>query len=133
VIHFLAVARPPEDSSPELDTTVAGDLSIVAAVELARKRPRLEQVRGAGAPRTYQLMLEETVIGRSSQATLCVESTLISRRHMAVRRAGAEFRVVDLDSANGLYLNGVKAHSAVLHEGDAIQIGDVVFVYHEGG
>lgn len=126
------MARPPEDSSPELETTIAGELNIVAAVELTRRRPRLEQVRGTGAPRTYQLTLEETVIGRSSQATVCVESTLISRRHVAIRKNGAEFRVVDLDSANGLYLNGIKAHSAVLHEGDTIQIGDVVFVYHEG-
>jgi hypothetical protein len=31
-----------------------------------------------------------------------------------------------------LSANGVKAHSAVLHGGDTIQIGDVVFVFHEG-
>ena len=58
--------------------------------------------------------------------------TLISRKHVVITKNGAEFRCRDLDSANGLYLNGVKAHSAVLHDGDAIQIGDVVFVFHEG-
>jgi pSer/pThr/pTyr-binding forkhead associated (FHA) protein len=121
----------PDDPS-ELDSTQAGDLSIVSAVEQARRKPRLEQLRGPGAPRTHQLLLDETVIGRSSQAAICVESTLISRRHVAIRKNGAEFRCVDLDSANGLYLNGVKAHSAVLHGGDTIQIGDVVFVFHEG-
>jgi pSer/pThr/pTyr-binding forkhead associated (FHA) protein len=121
----------PDDKS-ELDTTYAGDLSIVSAIEQARKKPRLEQVRGAGAPRTHQVLLDETVIGRSSQATICIESTLISRKHVVIRKNGAEFRCQDLDSANGMYLNGVKAHSAVLHDGDAIQIGDVVFVFHEG-
>jgi pSer/pThr/pTyr-binding forkhead associated (FHA) protein len=40
--------------------------------------------------------------------------------------------VTDLNSSNGMYLNGVKAHSAVLHEGDQIQIGNVVFIFHEG-
>ncbi len=123
----------PDDKDPEIDTTIAGDLSIVSAVELSRKKPRLEQVRGPGSPQTHQLTIDESVIGRSTQATICIESTLISRKHMAVRRSGAEFRCVDLDSANGMYLNGVKAHSAVLHDGDTLQIGDVVFVFHEGG
>ena len=114
------------------ERTVAGDLSIVASVEQARREPRLEQVRGPGAPRMFALTLEETVVGRATQATLCIESALLSRRHLAVRRAGPEFRCVDLDSQNGVYLNGVKVHSAVLHAGDTIQIGDVVFVFHEG-
>jgi pSer/pThr/pTyr-binding forkhead associated (FHA) protein len=121
----------PDDPS-ELDTTQAGDLSIVSAIEQSRRKPRLDQVRGAGAPRTHTLLLDETVIGRSTQATICIESTLISRKHITITKNGAEFRCQDLDSANGLYLNGVKAHSAILHDGDAIQIGDVVFVFHEG-
>jgi pSer/pThr/pTyr-binding forkhead associated (FHA) protein len=123
---------PPDDNNSQHDTTVAGDLSIVSAVELSRKKPRLEQVRGPGAPRIHPLPLDENVIGRSSQATICIESTLISRKHLAVKRSGAEFRCQDLESANGLYLNGVKAHSAILHDGDTLQIGDVVFVFHEG-
>jgi pSer/pThr/pTyr-binding forkhead associated (FHA) protein len=121
----------PDDPS-ELDTTQAGDLSIVSAIEQARRKPRLEQIRGPGAPRTHQILLDEIVIGRSSQAGICIESTLISRKHLSITRNGAEFRCQDLDSQNGIYLNGVKVHSAVLHEGDALQIGDVVFVFHEG-
>ena len=31
-----------------------------------------------------------------------------------------------------MYLNGVKAHSAVLHGGDTLQIGDVVLVFRRG-
>jgi hypothetical protein len=31
-----------------------------------------------------------------------------------------------------MFLNGIKTHSAVLREGDTIQMGDVVFVFHEG-
>ena len=38
----------------------------------------------------------------------------------------------DLDSRNGVYLNGVKIHSAVLHGGDNLQLGSVVLVFHEG-
>jgi pSer/pThr/pTyr-binding forkhead associated (FHA) protein len=38
---------------------------------------------------------------------------------------------VDNDSRNGVFLNGVKVHSAVLRDGDVIQVADSVFVYHE--
>lgn len=101
-------------------------------ISRARKPFVLEQVQGPGSPRQFLLDLPETIVGRSLQAHICIESTLISRQHMALKRAGPQFTCVDLNSANGVYLNGVKAHSALLHEGDAIQIGDVVFVFHEG-
>jgi pSer/pThr/pTyr-binding forkhead associated (FHA) protein len=39
---------------------------------------------------------------------------------------------VDLESANGVYLNGVRVHSAGLFEGDTIQIGDVLLMFREG-
>ena len=104
-----------------------------AAIPRTRKPFLLEQVAGPGAPREFTLELDETILGRSLQATISIESAGISRQHAAVRRSGPEFSVTDLNSANGIYLNGVKTHSAILREGDTLQIGDVVFVFHEGG
>jgi pSer/pThr/pTyr-binding forkhead associated (FHA) protein len=72
------------------------------------------------------------VIGRSLQAHITLDSSLLSRRHVALKRTGPEYTCVDLGSTNGFYVNGVKAHSAVLHEGDALQMGDVVLLYREG-
>jgi hypothetical protein len=125
-------SRPPADEDNDLDSTVAGDVSIVS-VDKRHKHPWLEQVRGPGAPREFSLGIAETVVGRSTQATLHIESALLSRRHVAIRKHGPEHRLFDLDSANGVYVNGVKAHSAVLHDGDTLQIGDVVLVFHEAG
>lgn len=122
-----------DDFDPELESTQAGDISIVAGLSARKKPPTLEQVRGPGSPRSFPLSIDETVIGRGQQANITIESSLLSRRHMVVRRAGPELSCVDLDSANGVYLNGVRAHSAVLHDGDTLQIGDVVFVFHEAG
>jgi pSer/pThr/pTyr-binding forkhead associated (FHA) protein len=51
---------------------------------------------------------------------------------MLKRGAQGQFTLVDLESRNGVYLNGVKVHSALLHDGDNIQLGTVVFVFHEG-
>jgi len=125
--------KPNDDFDPELESTQAGEIAIVAGLGARKKAPVLEQVQGPGAPRSFPLAIDETVIGRGHQANITIESSRLSRRHMAVRRAGPEMSCVDLNSANGVYLNGVRAHSAVLHDGDTLQIGDVVFVFHEAG
>jgi pSer/pThr/pTyr-binding forkhead associated (FHA) protein len=126
------VTKRREFYSYDEDATVVGRPAPVPPVKTGKRAPRLEQVQGPGAPRSFELELDETIVGRAVQAHVCVPSSLISRRHMALRKAGPQFSCADLDSANGVLLNGVKAHSAVLHEGDTLQIGDVVFVFHEG-
>ena len=131
-----AMAGDPPKPGRSLDAldeaTVIGQPDLSPASRGYNKPFMLQQVEGPGAPRNYVLDLNEVVIGRSTQAHIAIDSGLLSRRHIALRRSGLEFVATDLDSSNGMFLNGVKAHSAVLREGDTIQIGEVVFVYHEG-
>jgi hypothetical protein len=117
----------------DTEATLVKDHSVHAGIERAEKSARLEQVRGPGAPQGVDLIAEEVVVGRSTHVALCIESTLLSRRHVAFRKQGPEFRMFDLESSNGVFLNGVRVHSAALHEGDVIQIGDAVLVFREGG
>ncbi len=121
----------PKTGSLDPDSTLAGQISIVSGLPRGGKVPTLEQVRGPGAPRRFPLAIAETVVGRGQQANVTIDSALLSRRHVVFRRNGPELSLADLDSQNGVFVNGVKAHSAVLHEGDTIQLGDVVFVLHE--
>lgn len=116
-----------------VEATVIGQPSPLQITEQSVRPPRLEQVRGPGAPAMFDLSREETVVGRSDDADITVASELISRKHVTFRKVGPQIRFVDLDSSNGVYLNGAKAHAALLHEADTIQIGDVVLVFHEGG
>lgn len=94
---------------------------------------QLQMLTGPGAPKTYELYQDELVIGRAIEADIPVIANDLSRRHVAVRKTGpGQWSVVDLESRNGVYLNGVKVHSALLHDGDNIQLGTVVFVFIEG-
>jgi len=52
---------------------------------------------------------------------------------MRLLERDGEYSFVDLDSANGVYLNGVLAHAAVLREGDLLEFGEVAFIFHERG
>ena len=93
----------------------------------------LEMVQGPDAPRNYELYRAEMVIGRTIDADVSIISTDLSRRHVLLKRAASgQFSVYDLESRNGVYVNGVKIHSAVLHDGDSIQLGSLLFVFHEG-
>ena len=82
--------------------------------------------------RKERVKLDEIIVGRSLQATISMESGGISRQHFSLNKKGSEYACTDLNSSHGVFLNGIKTHSALLREGDVIQIGDVIFVYHEG-
>jgi len=116
----------------DADATVISDHSVLSPTLSGPKATRLEQTRGPGAPRELRLLADETVIGRSHQAALCIESGLLSRRHALFKKNGPELCLLDLESANGVYVNGVRIHSVILCDGDTIQIGDVVLVVREG-
>jgi hypothetical protein len=119
----------PDGSADE--STMIADVGVVASIRAGKSCCVLEQVAGPGSPRRVPLELDETIIGRALEVHVSIDSRLLSRRHVAITRAGSEYRATDLDSANGMYLNGVKVHSAVLHGGDTLQVGDVVMVFRE--
>lgn len=93
----------------------------------------LEMVQGPGAPRPYELFRIEMVIGRAIDADVPINSTDLSRRHVLFKRmASGQHQLLDLGGRNGVFVNGVKIHSATLHDGDSVQLGSILFVYHEG-
>jgi pSer/pThr/pTyr-binding forkhead associated (FHA) protein len=126
------VGRNNDEPWEDQPTTVQ-DVPVQASVRVRTKKPfALEQVAGPGAPSDHLLVSEETIVGRSLQANISIDGNGISRQHVAIRRTGPEYTFTDLNSANGVYLNGIKTYSAILREGDMLQLGDAVFVFHEG-
>ncbi|MBE2248605.1 MAG: FHA domain-containing protein [Myxococcus sp.] len=101
-----------------------------------KPRPRrvhaLEQTAGPGSPARHELTADTLVVGRGSAADLRLDSDDISRTHAQLMRQDDEYTVEDLDSRNGVFLNGLQVHAAVLRDGDQVQLGDVVFTYVEG-
>ncbi len=96
------------------------------------KPAELEQLEGPGAPRCITLQEMNIIVGRAPDAEIRIPSAEVSRQHMTLRLSGKEYYCEDLQSRNGIYLNGIKIHSAALREGDTIQLGNAIFVYHEG-
>ncbi|NRQ49062.1 FhaA domain-containing protein [Aeromicrobium stalagmiti] len=72
------------------------------------------------------------VIGRGNEADLKIDDPGISRRHAQIKihQSGAEttVTVVDLDSTNGVVLNGHKVATGVVSNGSEIRLGNTVIV-----
>lgn len=113
------------------DATIPTTL-VVARRERDVRKHYLEQIEGEGLSQRVTLIQEMLVIGRAEEADVRIPSQRASRQHAIIKRQGLDCAVRDNDSRNGVFLNGVKIHSAVLRDGDILQIADGVFVYHEG-
>jgi pSer/pThr/pTyr-binding forkhead associated (FHA) protein len=69
------------------------------------------------------------VIGRSKDCDLQLADPNISRRHAELRQEGTSYWIVDLDSTNGIEINGRRAKRAKLDPGDTVTIGSTDLVF----
>lgn len=77
------------------------------------------------------LNTDRTAVGRRPGSDIFLDHATVSRAHAVFERRGSEFRVQDLGSLNGTYVNGLDVNSAVLRTGDRIQIGKFTMVFHQ--
>ena len=115
----------------EFDPTNTGHDKLLRRGRQSR-RHSLEQIEGGGAPRQIFLEAGENIMGRDADAHVHLDSKRASRHHAFLTLRGTDCVFFDNDSHNGIFLNGVKIHSAVLRDGDVIQAADSTFVYYEG-
>jgi len=63
------------------------------------------------------------IVGRHSLADIRLVLPDISRRHCRLTFDGGRWRVFDLKSMNGVYVNGERMQEATLYEGDHVRLG----------
>jgi hypothetical protein len=78
--------------------------------------------------------LEKDVIhaGRHPQSDIFLDDVTVSRRHAEIIRDDTGYRVRDVGSLNGTYLNRERVESAPLSDGDELQIGTFKLVFLTG-
>ncbi len=93
--------------------------------------PFIEQLNGDERGKIFELALERVTIGRSKDNNIVIISEAISRSHASVLKKGDCWVIEDLESKNGIQVNGEKLKSAELKNGDIIQIGDILFRFND--
>ncbi|MFD4367432.1 glycogen accumulation regulator GarA [Rhodococcus sp. NPDC058521] len=88
--------------------------------------------RGPNAGSRFLLDQPTTSAGRHPDSDIFLDDVTVSRRHAEFRQDEDEFQVVDVGSLNGTYVNREPVDSAVLANGDEVQIGKFRLVFLTG-
>ena len=73
---------------------------------------------------------EAVVIGRSHSAGLSFDEKTLSRLHARLEPIEGEWRLTDLGSSNGSFVNGRAVRTGtVLHDGDTVRLGNFTFAF----
>ena len=79
--------------------------------------------RRDGQRMVFQLQGLETAIGRDVGNVIRLESTFVSKRHAVVRLEQQGYTIADLNSSNGIVVNGRRVAAAALEDGDRVELG----------
>src|SRR5690606_36139293 len=98
-----------------------------AAPVAAGPAARLVVVEGPDAGTEFPLAIGTVFIGRdASMSDLTLSDPLVSKRHARVDVFSSTIRFVDLNSANGLEVDGGVVTRVDLEDGDTLRLGDTV-------
>jgi Nif-specific regulatory protein len=91
--------------------------------------PRLVAINGSKKGTTFPLTDSEATIGRESINTISLRHASVSRRHCVIRKVGDEFKIADLDSYNGTFVNGIPVKEQTLAHADQVRVGTLALLF----
>ena len=136
---------PPEDSAGAIDVT--GEASPEVEYTLELPTPELPPVEPAVAaiPRlrryligldlvgcVHEISSRRVNIGRTRDNDLRIVDPTVSRLHAMLTVRNGEAMLVDANSRNGIFVNGIQVRYARLDDGDLVTFGTVRFRYRVG-
>jgi len=105
----------------------------VVAID-ATEAPRLCILNTELAGREFALVRTEIRIGRTEDNDVAVDHRSLSRLHAKiVREETGEWRILDMESANGVSVNGERYAQVSLRSGDTIELGHVKMKFLAAG
>jgi hypothetical protein len=120
--------EPPADAAPGATMVYRKpvETEAVSAEELGLGR---EIVSLTVDGTTHELDKAQMLIGRSRDCDIQLADPNVSRRHAEIRQEGAAYWAIDLDSTNGMEVNGRRQKRAKLRQGDRITLGSTELVF----
>jgi uncharacterized RDD family membrane protein YckC len=88
-------------------------------------------VHESAGVREFEIVDNEVHMGRELDNTLRLPDPSISRHHCVVRKVGGGFEIQDLQSSNGVLINGNRVQSSPLRDGDRITLGQVQLTFQD--
>jgi FHA domain-containing protein len=118
-LHLLGELDAPAAENVEPDA--------LAASGPPNRSAKLLVIRGPNAGSQFLLDQPVTSAGRHPDSDIFLDDVTVSRNHVEFRLDNGQFVVVDLGSLNNTYVNHEPIETAMLVNGDEIQIGKFVW------
>ncbi len=94
-------------------------------------RAQLKGVSVEVKGREFPLGGARLVIGRASSCDIILSDSSVSSEHARINHDATGWRVVNLLSTNGTFINDKRISSEPLHHGDRIRFGRVEFLFQD--
>jgi len=118
IVNFVRKAKAKKNTEPEIvKKPTPKEFALVAATE-----PVLI-VNTKGKIKSYRITKSEINIGRRTDNSISITDATVSAYHAQIFYYSGKFYVKDLDSTNGVYVNGEKETYTELKNNDKVKIG----------
>jgi hypothetical protein len=116
-------------SDLEKRIAVATDSSSQTGEEVALEGPARVLIRTDGNTDFVHVLGRRTRIGRGSDNELVLDTKHISRYHAVLLAGPVHTSIEDLNSTNGVFVNGKRVSRHILKDGDRVTVGRTQFRY----
>jgi DNA-binding NtrC family response regulator len=125
-------------SADEAARARGGGAVLVVALELERpamgsSRHLLRDVDEVVLVRGEERGSERVVEGKTRRLVVRAPDARMSSQHARIVRAGEGWRVEDLGSKNGTWVNGAAVDGASLRDGDLVEVGQTFLLFRDAG
>ena len=90
---------------------------------MAMRSPYLRWFTAEGQELVFVLSVDETLLGRKSDADVILTDPYVSRHHAKIVKSQDGYDLVDLQRTHGSFVNGQRVTEQVLRSGDRISLG----------
>jgi hypothetical protein len=126
-------AAAPRGAAPALAQEDPGATRIYKPNEQPAPEPEaVARAVLAVAGRRHELGRRQTVVGRSRECDITLSDPNVSRRHAEIRQENGSYWIVDLNSTNGVEVNGKRTDRARLEHSDRIVLGQTELTFEQG-
>jgi len=120
-----------EEIAALLDEGASTDASPRARARLVLLSSESGGADQGGSGRVFPLGNDRVTVGRSHICDVCIEEASMSSEHARLVRSDDAWRIINLLSTNGVFVNGEKVFSHRLTDGDEIRLGRTILRFQD--
>lgn len=121
------IALKAEPDSKAVPAPDVGKRSSAPPSGLGSPPARLVMISAPAPGAEFSIARNQVRIGRLEELDLCISHRSISREHARITQKDGTFEIEDLNSANGVRINGSGVRKSTLKSGDILELGQVRF------